>query len=360
MKTAHRFIFFIPIVIVVLSINSCFLPAQRSTNSFPPATPETDLFEALPTNVWSSLLKVTPVPHTNPLPEPEGTPLDGMYAKYDPAYPQWWSCRRCADYRPVGGVWRLQFDRGVMRIYYEVTGWNSLASYTVSGDRLHLFNDPYCKEATGEYVWELVNGNLSLDVVDDPCSFQLRGQNLSELSWEGCQAPEDEEGWQAPRGCKDPIVENIEVPKLTGTLKLDVHEGDARKFSDPLDTIVNVSGVGLSSSDGVIHSSSDDSILYGNNRVLWTENDWIEVSIDQPFSSMGVQFLGDYVIGWARVTFDGEEVWRGDTSRIWSAFGRFGGYIEISGYEAGKHTLRVERLNIDSRPVVVAFFGLSK
>ncbi len=247
-----------------------------------------------------------------------------------------------------------------MRIFYEVTGWHSLASYTVLGDRLYLFNDPYCKEATGEYVWRLVNGNLALEVVDDPCSFQLRGKNLSKLSWNGCQAPGNEVGWQEPRGCKDPVVESMEVPKLTGSLAVVTHEGDARKFSDPLDVIVNASGVGLSSSEGVTLSFSKDSILYGNNRVLWTENDWIEVSTDQPFSSMGVQFLGDYVIGWARVIFDGEEVWRGDTSRIWSAFGRFGGYIEISGYEPGEHTLRVERLDIDSRPVVVALFGLRK
>ena len=233
-----------------------------------------------------------------------------------------------------------------------------MASYTVTGDRLFLFNDPYCKEATGEYIWELVDGNLALEIVDDPCSFGLRGENLSELSWEGCQAA-DKEG-QQPRGCKDPIVESVGIPDLTGSLEIVVHKGDARKFSDPLDTIVNASGVGLLTSEGVTFSFSVDSILYGNNRVLWKENDWIEVSTDQPFSSMGVQFLGDYVIGWARVIFDGEEVWRGDTSRIWSAFGRFGGYIEISGYETGEHTLRVERLDIDSRPVVVALFGFYK
>lgn len=311
----------------------------------------------VPTNVWSSLLEVTPIPYASPLPNPNQTPLDGTYTKYDPAYPQWWSCRRCADYRPAGGVWRLQFDRGVMRIYYEVTGWNSLVSYTVSGNRLYLFNDPYCKESTGEYKWQLVDGNLILDVVGDPCSFQLRGQNLSGQLWEGCQVEPDDETWQEPRGCKDPVVAGMEVSELTGPLRVIVHEGDARQISDLLDIIVNASGEGLLLAEGVNLSFSKKSIFYGNNRVLWMESDWVEVSTDQPFSSMGVQFLGDYVIGWARVTFDGEEVWRGDTSRIWSAFGRFGGYIEISGYESGEHTLRVERLEVDSRPVLVAFFG---
>lgn len=360
MKFAHRFIVLVPIVIIVLSINSCSPPTQQSTNSLSRVNPEPDLLEARPTNVWSSLLEVTPFAYSNPLPKPDQTLLDGTYSKYDPDPPQWWSCRRCADYRPAGGIWRLQFDRGVMRIYYEVTGWSSLASYTVSGDRLYLFNDPYCKEATGEYLWKVIDGNLTIEVVDDPCSFQLRGKNLSELSWESCQASGNKGNWQAPRGCKDPVVESMEITKLSGPLKVVEHEGDSRKFSNPLSTIINASGVGLSSSGGVTLSFSEDSILYGNNRVLWKEIDWIEVSTDQPFPSMGVQFLGDYVIGWARIIFDGDEVWRGDTSRIWSAFGRFGGYIEVTGYEPGEHTLRVERLDIDSRPVVVALFGFYK
>jgi len=350
-RIKYRLPILVFITIFSVYLASCLVPSQgQELSTSAPA----------PTGVWSSLLEVTPLPYASPLPKPEQTPLDGTYAKYDPSYPQWWSCRRCADYRPAGGVWRLQFDRGVMRIYYEVTGWNSLASYTIAGNRLYLFNDPYCKEATGEYVWKLVEGNLVLEVVDDPCSFQLRGQNLSGFSWQSCQPPEDAKNWQEPRGCKDPVIASVDAPGLTGSLEVVVHEGDVRKFSDPLDVTVNASGIGLSSSESVTLSFSKESILYGNNRVLWTENDWIEVTTDQSYSSMGVQFLGDYVIGWARVIFDGDEVWRGDTSRIWSAFGRFGGYIEISGYEPCKHILRVERLEIDSRPVVVALLGLRK
>jgi hypothetical protein len=91
------------------------------------------------TNIWFSLQAQTPVPHTTPLPDSEWTPIDGTYAKLDPSLPQWWACRRCADYRPAGGIWKLQFDKGVMRIYYPITGWRSVASYIVSGDRLFIF-----------------------------------------------------------------------------------------------------------------------------------------------------------------------------------------------------------------------------
>jgi len=74
---------------------------------------------------------------------------------------------------------------------------------------------------------------------------------------------------------------------------------------------------------------------------------------------MGVQFFGDPQIGWARVLFDGVEVWRGNTSAIWSQNGRHVGYIEIAGFSPGRHTLRAESLGFDYRPVTVASFGFS-
>ena len=198
---------------------------------------ETSSNTPAPTNVWSSLLEVTPVPYASPLPGSDQTLVDGTYAKFDPTPPQWWSCLRCADYRPAGGIWRLQFDRGVMRIYYEVTGWNSLASYTVSGDRLYLFNDPYCKEATGEYKWKLVDGNLTLEVVDDPCSFQLRGRNLSGGAWGTCRA-DNVADIEQPRGCTDAVVETMTAPALAEGLNVTVHEADVRLSAQTPDVFV--------------------------------------------------------------------------------------------------------------------------
>jgi hypothetical protein len=112
--------------------------------------------------------------------------------------------------------------------------------------------------------------------------------------------------------------------------------------------------------EGINLSYSEESLLYGVGRVLWTDEDWVEVRTQGAFTSMGVQFRGDYMIGWARVLFDGEEIWRGDTSRIWTYLRDHGGYIEVSGFEPGEHVLRVERLEVDSRPVVVSFFGFNR
>ena len=343
------------IVVLSMFITSCTTQSQGkavSTSVPIPANPDARSL----TPVWPALLQVTPLPHASPLPSSDNTAIDGTYAKFDPNPPQWWACLRCADYRPAGGNWRLQFDRGVMRIYDEVTGWHSLASYQVVGDHLYLFNDPYCKDATGEYVWEIVGGSLNVDVVNDPCSFGLRGKNLSEFSWSTCTADDNE-----PRGCTDPEPVTVSEPVLPNGLTVTVHQADVRLDDTKTpDEIVNGNGTDTSMPEGVRILYSDESMLYGVNRVLWQENDWMEMTFGEPFSSVGVQFRGSYVIGWARVLFDGQEIWRGDTSEIWAELKVHGGYIEVTGFGPEQHTLRVERLDVDSRPVMVAFFGLSK
>ena len=353
MKTRYHFLSLMMSVVLGIFLAACVAQGQDEVALTETPIPAADA----PTPVWPALLQVTPLPYASPLPASDNTALDGIYAKYDPNPPQWWLCLRCADYRQAGGAWRLQFDRGVMRIYYEVTGWHSLASYTVSGDRLFLFNDPYCKEATGEYKWKLEGGNLVLEVVDDPCSFQLRGENLRAQPWAACPVNDSANG---PRGCTDPDVESVTTQVLPEGLNVTVHEADIRLTDQMPDVHINASGTDDPPPDGVRFSYSDDSLLYGTNRVLWTDRDWMEVVTDAPFRSVGVQFRGDYVIGWARVLFDGKEVWRGDTSKIWSKEKIHGGYIEVSGFELGQHTLRVERLTVDSRPVIVAFFGFKR
>ena len=100
---------------------------SAKSNTSPPET----LAEITSTSIWFGLQQRTPYPYTTPLPTAAIGPIDGTFAKFDESWPQWWLCRRCADYRPAGGIWKLRFDRGVMRIHYNVTGWVSIASYTV-------------------------------------------------------------------------------------------------------------------------------------------------------------------------------------------------------------------------------------
>ncbi len=131
--------------------------------------------------------EVPPYPYTTPLPPSIPTPIDGIYVKLDPNPDTPTPCRRCADYRPEGGIWAISFNKGVFSMLHRNSGWRSAASYTVTGNNLSLFNDPNCIEELGLYRWKLEKGYLILQVVSDECSFQLRGKNLTAIPWAMCQ-----------------------------------------------------------------------------------------------------------------------------------------------------------------------------
>jgi hypothetical protein len=350
-------------------LTSCSTRDRDNSTSTNKPVPTKPLTSATPVDVWASLLQVTPIPATTALPDEAWTPIDGTYAKLDPSEPQWWACRRCADYRPAGGIWKLQFDKGVMRIYYDVTGWHSLASYTIANDRLFLFNDPYCPQEVGEYIWNLedkwglIDRALKLEVVKDSCSISLRGQNLSELAWDSCQPPNVMTGasghYHKSPGCETSLVPPATVIAPTLDVAVVVHPGDVRKYAKQPDVYVDANKDEKLPPEGFTVAQSEDSISYGLNRVLWGEGSSVEVTTELPFQSIGVQIYGDYTIGWARVLFDGQEIWRGDTAAIWANQGRNGGYVEVTDFEPGSHTLRIESMGFDYHPVTVAFFGFS-
>lgn len=304
------------------------------------------------------------------------TPIDGTFAKYNPDWPEWWQCLRCADYRPAGGIWKIRFDQGVMRIYYNVTGWHSIASYRVDGDHLYLFNDPYCPQVTGEYRWQiddrwgLADRVLSLQAVNDPCSINLRGENLSAQEWFNCGPPSGYTGasghYHREAACQDVDVARLraDAPPTPAGLTVRVIPNYARLFHTPPEVLLTAA----SASDvpaGFSISASDVSIPYGFTRILWGLNDWTELTITEPaVKAVGVQIYGKHTMGWARVLFDGQEVWRGDTTVLGQVRQdyydySYGGYIEVSGFASGAHTLRVESLGVDYRPVTVALFGAS-
>jgi hypothetical protein len=360
----------------ITAIISLVTACTSATGDLPRATPQaTENFQqtspvtASPTSLWDGLLLDMPVAYTTPLPAEDWTPIDGTYAKLDPSDPQWWACRRCADYRPGGGIWKLQFTKGVMRIYYDVTGWRSIASYAVAEDHLYLFNDPYCPQEVGEYTWSLEDKwgledrSLVLNAVKDSCSIDLRAENLSAMPWESCQPPNlmtaASDHWRKTPGCEMVLAPPATAAPSTLDATVIVHPGYARKFARQPDLFVDANKDENLPPEGILLSHSDDSISYGLNRVLWGEGSWVEVSTELPVSAMGVQVFGDHTIGWARVLFDGQEIWRGDTSEIWANQGRNGGYIEVTDFKPGLHTLRIESMGFDYHPVTIAFFGFN-
>ena len=305
------------------------------------------------TSIWKAFQEASPFAYTTALPEPVQSPLDGLYAMIDQSPPHWWKCVRCADYRPAGGIWKLKFDKGVMRVFYEVTGWRSIASYTVSDDRLYIFNDPYCPEDTGEYKWQMEDGQLKIETVADGCAFDLRAENLSRQSWSVCAVSSE------TVGCEENLVIPTPAVQQDLAVKVTVFGGDSRFFDKPPDVIANANTANREPPEGINISYDDNTIPYGVHRILWWNGNWVEATTEMPFTAIGVQFFGELQIGWARVLFDGVEVWRGNTSAIWTRNARTGGYIEISGFSPGKHTIRAESLGFDYRPVTVVSFGYS-
>jgi hypothetical protein len=168
-------------------------PARGS----PQATPTEDR--------WNTLFQHTPYPYTAPLPAPSPSLLDGTYVKTDLSQAEHVHCLRCPDYLPEAGLWKLNLDRGVFRIYYEGTGWRSLGSFTTAGDEMHVFNDPNCPDVTGVYNWRIAEGKLIFQVIEDECSTQLRAANLTKQPWLSCKPPNREamitDHWAKPPGC---------------------------------------------------------------------------------------------------------------------------------------------------------------
>lgn len=154
---------------------------------------------------WLSLFDQTPYPFSTALPAPAASPLAGTFVKVEPKAGTPVPCRRCPDYAPEGGLWKLNFDDGIFRMLHVATGWRSLGSFTVRGDQLSVFNDPNCSAVTGRYTWHLEAGALALETIEDECAIGLRAVTLTARPWSACQPPNAEaavsDHWLKPAGC---------------------------------------------------------------------------------------------------------------------------------------------------------------
>ena len=157
---------------------------------------------------WLAMLRQEPYPYTTPLPPDTPTPLDGLYVKEEPITGTPVPCRRCPDYLSEDGIWKLSLNQGIYHIFHPATGWHSLGSFTVEGNRLYLFNDPVCHLVVGIYTWQLDASGLKLTVVNDPCQVERRADTFGDLTWRSCQPPNTEaavtDHWPRPSGCDWP------------------------------------------------------------------------------------------------------------------------------------------------------------
>jgi hypothetical protein len=184
-------------LVALVVIASCASPATPPPESDeqPPPSPTIDR--------WTELLYLTPYPYSTPLPPAELTPVDGLYVRFDSREGERAPCRRCPPYPPEGGFWLLHLDRGMFRVYHQGTGWRTTGSFTLSGDRIALFNDPHCIDEVGLYLWELTDSELRLNLVSDNCGQELRYGNLTSSPWTTCptEGTESQEPQPTPEGC---------------------------------------------------------------------------------------------------------------------------------------------------------------
>jgi len=183
-------------LIIYLFLATLIFVSTNCTNAF--SSPETE-------KKWDELLNRDSFIYTVPRTK-KTTIIDGIYVKKALKKGEIVPCRRCPDWLPNPGVWRLYFNRGVYRIINIDTGWKSIGTYIVSKDRVFLANDPACIYDFGLYTFKIKERRLTFKVIDDPCAIKLRGLNLSETEWVSCYPPNEEaaitEHWPKPDGCR--------------------------------------------------------------------------------------------------------------------------------------------------------------
>jgi len=175
--------------VLVFSSSPCFSESGKTDSS---------------KNGWSELFQKDPYPHTIPLLS-KRTVLDGTYVKKAIKAGEVVPCRRCPDWLPNPGIWKLNLKAGTYRIYHDATGWKSIGIYIVAANRIILANDPSCIDGIGVYEWIFEDRKLKFKVIDDDCAIKLRARNLTEVPWDSCHPPGIEaaitEHWPKPRGC---------------------------------------------------------------------------------------------------------------------------------------------------------------
>ena len=117
-----------------------------------------------------------PYPYTTPTPPPDRTAIDGTYMRIltledtDGLLP--FRCLRCPPYFPNAGVSTLAMSRGNYWVNHQLSGFRGLGMYTVDGNRVTFFNDPWCPQDHGTYRWSVRHDELLLEPVSSTCPYE--------------------------------------------------------------------------------------------------------------------------------------------------------------------------------------------
>jgi hypothetical protein len=129
-----------------------------------------------------------PYPYTTPTPPPGPTPIDGTYLRIltleDVHGLLPFRCARCPPYLPNAGVSTVVFFHGNYWLNHQLSGFRALGMFTLRGDRITFFNDPWCPQDRGTYRWTLRGGVLAFEAISGTCVYErARAEDLSKAPW---------------------------------------------------------------------------------------------------------------------------------------------------------------------------------
>jgi len=132
-----------------------------------------------------------PYPFMSPTPPPSPTAIDGTYMRTMTlgdvggarvGLP--FRCLRCPPFRIDAGVSTLVFFHGAYYLHHQLSGFRTMGSFVVEGDRVTFFNDANCPQSPGVYEFELSAHSIRFRVVEDDCPFSgERGFDLMVRPW---------------------------------------------------------------------------------------------------------------------------------------------------------------------------------
>jgi hypothetical protein len=119
-----------------------------------------------------------PYPFMSPTPPPTSSALDGTYLRAITLQQVGGAriglpnrCLRCPPFRIDAGISTLIFTRGAYYLHHHLSGFRTMGSFVVDGDRVTLFNDANCPQKPGIYEFEITAHGLRLRVVEDDCPY---------------------------------------------------------------------------------------------------------------------------------------------------------------------------------------------
>jgi hypothetical protein len=140
-----------------------------------------DTTEGRPTEF---LPEFEPYDYEKAAPPRRATAIDGTYIRIvtledaggaEHAIPT--HCLRCVPYSVDAGVQTLTLFEGRFYLEHQIDGFRALGHFVVEDGRIELFNDVNCSGVRGRYAWHARGGELTFDVLDDPCPYEDERSN---------------------------------------------------------------------------------------------------------------------------------------------------------------------------------------